>query len=52
MEINPLTLLSAQNITRNTIGITATVPVEVILAAGFKPVDLNNLFITSDFRSP
>lgn len=29
-----------------TIGITTTVPVEVILAAGFKPVDLNNIFIT------
>jgi benzoyl-CoA reductase/2-hydroxyglutaryl-CoA dehydratase subunit BcrC/BadD/HgdB len=30
------------------IGITATVPVEIIFAAGLKPVDLNNLFITSD----
>ena len=30
-----------------TVGITATVPVEVILAAGLLPVDLNNLFITS-----
>ena len=29
------------------IGITATVPVEIILAAGLKPVDLNNLFITA-----
>ena len=29
------------------IGITATVPVEVVFAAGLKPVDLNNLFITS-----
>jgi benzoyl-CoA reductase/2-hydroxyglutaryl-CoA dehydratase subunit BcrC/BadD/HgdB len=29
------------------IGITATVPVEIILAAGRRPVDLNNLFITS-----
>jgi len=27
------------------IGITTTVPVEVLLAAGYKPVDLNNLFI-------
>lgn len=29
------------------IGLTTTVPVEVLLAAGYKPVDLNNLFITS-----
>lgn len=29
------------------VGITATVPVEVIYAAGMVPVDLNNLFITS-----
>lgn len=28
------------------IGITATVPVEIIFAAGLRPVDLNNLFIT------
>ncbi len=30
------------------IGITATVPVEIIFAAGLEPVDLNNLFVTSD----
>jgi benzoyl-CoA reductase/2-hydroxyglutaryl-CoA dehydratase subunit BcrC/BadD/HgdB len=30
------------------IGITATLPVEIIFAAGFKPVDLNNLFIDSE----
>ena len=30
------------------IGITTTVPVEVLMAAGYTPVDLNNLFITSD----
>jgi len=29
------------------IGITATVPVEIVFSAGLKPVDLNNLFITS-----
>ncbi len=28
------------------IGITTTVPIEVLLAAGFIPVDLNNVFIT------
>ncbi|MGD8718872.1 MAG: 2-hydroxyacyl-CoA dehydratase [Candidatus Zixiibacteriota bacterium] len=27
------------------IGITTTLPIEVLLAAGFEPVDLNNLFI-------
>ncbi len=32
----------------NLIGITSTIPVEVVYAAGLKPVDLNNLFITSD----
>ena len=30
------------------VGITSTIPVEIILAGGFKPVDLNNLFITSE----
>lgn len=30
------------------IGLTTTVPVEVILAAGHQPVDLNNIFITSE----
>ena len=29
------------------IGLTTTVPIEVLLAAGYKPIDLNNLFITS-----
>ena len=29
------------------IGITTTVPVEIVFAAGFRPVDLNNAFITS-----
>ncbi|MCL5774050.1 MAG: 2-hydroxyacyl-CoA dehydratase family protein [Firmicutes bacterium] len=28
------------------IGITTTIPVEIVLAAGFTPVDLNNIFIT------
>jgi len=31
----------------NKIGITATIPVEIIYAAGLNPVDLNNIFITS-----
>ena len=31
----------------STIGLTATVPVEVLLAAGARPLDLNNVFITA-----
>ena len=31
----------------NTVGISTTVPVEVVYAAGLKPVDLNNIFINS-----
>ena len=30
-----------------TVGITTTVPAEVIFAAGLRPLDLNNVFITS-----
>jgi len=30
------------------IGLTTTVPVEVLIAAGYTPIDLNNLFITSE----
>src|SRR4030066_122360 len=33
-----------------TIGITTTVPIEVLIAAGYKPGDLNNLFIGSNDR--
>jgi benzoyl-CoA reductase/2-hydroxyglutaryl-CoA dehydratase subunit BcrC/BadD/HgdB len=29
-----------------TIGITTTVPIEILLAAGYQPIDLNNVFIT------
>ncbi len=32
----------------NVVGFTSTVPVEVLIAAGLKPVDLNNLFITDE----
>jgi len=31
---------------KNMIGITTTVPIEILLAAGYQPVDLNNVFIT------
>ncbi|MCY6959833.1 2-hydroxyacyl-CoA dehydratase family protein [Clostridium brassicae] len=30
------------------IGLTTTVPIEVLIAAGYTPVDLNNIFITCD----
>lgn len=30
------------------IGLTTTVPVEVLIGAGYTPVDLNNIFITSE----
>lgn len=30
-----------------TIGITTTVPIEVLIAAGYKVVDLNNIFVTA-----
>lgn len=33
------------------IGITTTVPVEIILAAGAVPVDLNNVFVTASDRA-
>ncbi|AKL96370.1 benzoyl-CoA reductase/2-hydroxyglutaryl-CoA dehydratase subunit, BcrC/BadD/HgdB [Clostridium aceticum] len=29
------------------VGLTTTVPVEILLAAGVRPVDLNNIFVTS-----
>jgi benzoyl-CoA reductase/2-hydroxyglutaryl-CoA dehydratase subunit BcrC/BadD/HgdB len=35
----------------NRVGFTTTIPIEILLAAGKIPVDLNNLFITSG-RSP
>lgn len=35
---------------KSLVGITTTVPIEVIFAAGAQPVDLNNIFISSDVR--
>jgi benzoyl-CoA reductase/2-hydroxyglutaryl-CoA dehydratase subunit BcrC/BadD/HgdB len=40
--------LSGQNNTTPFIGLTSTIPVEIIYAAGLRPVDLNNLFISSE----
>lgn len=36
---------------KQAVGITTTVPVEVIFAAGYMPVDLNNLFVSSGSMS-
>lgn len=32
------------------VGLTSTIPVEVVLASGLRPMDLNNLFVTSPAR--
>jgi benzoyl-CoA reductase/2-hydroxyglutaryl-CoA dehydratase subunit BcrC/BadD/HgdB len=34
--------------TPSIIGLTSTIPVEIVFAAGLKPVDLNNVFVSSD----
>jgi benzoyl-CoA reductase/2-hydroxyglutaryl-CoA dehydratase subunit BcrC/BadD/HgdB len=41
-------ILIGQGQDSSAIGLTSTVPVEVIFAAGKRPVDINNLFIASD----
>ncbi len=41
--ITPLSAIEAER----AIGLTTTVPVEAIFAAGLRPIDLNNVFITS-----
>ncbi len=40
-----MTCIIMNNPVRKKIGITTTVPAEVLLAAGYQPVDLNNVFI-------
>jgi benzoyl-CoA reductase/2-hydroxyglutaryl-CoA dehydratase subunit BcrC/BadD/HgdB len=40
--------LAEQGYDTSAIGLTSTIPVEIIIAAGLKPVDINNLFIGSD----
>jgi len=42
-DIEPLSSDAAEK----TIGLTTTVPVEVVFAAGLRPLDLNNVFIAS-----
>lgn len=44
--MNGIRRLSPEETTR-TVGMSTTVPVEVLFAAGLRPLDLNNLFITS-----
>ena len=40
--------MAEQGYDTSAIGLTSTIPVEIIIAAGLKPVDINNLFIGSD----
>ena len=40
--------MAEQGYDTSAIGLTSTVPVEIIIAAGLKPVDINNIFIGSD----
>lgn len=45
-ELNEYSVFTYQENILKKIGLTTTVPVEVIFAAGMTPVDLNNIFIT------
>ncbi len=38
--------MSYKNKKKKRLGFTTTIPIEVVLAAGYEPVDLNNIFIT------
>ncbi|HJX33965.1 MAG TPA: 2-hydroxyacyl-CoA dehydratase, partial [Desulfatiglandales bacterium] len=40
--------MAEQGYDTSAIGLTSTIPVEIIIAAGLKPVDINNIFIGSD----
>jgi len=48
--MNEIAPLATADLDR-TVGITTTVPVEIILAAGLRPLDLNNVFIASGHAS-
>ncbi|MBN1848125.1 MAG: 2-hydroxyacyl-CoA dehydratase [Deltaproteobacteria bacterium] len=39
--------MAGSEFTSSSIGLTSTIPVEILFAAGLEPVDLNNLFIRS-----
>lgn len=41
-------MIKSGEMMNNTIGFTTSIPVEIILAAGKTPIDLNNIFISSD----
>ncbi|MCX7934611.1 MAG: 2-hydroxyacyl-CoA dehydratase [Planctomycetota bacterium] len=47
MSISQAGIGGYEDLAADAVGITTTVPVEVIFAAGRRPVDLNNLFISS-----
>ncbi len=40
--------MAGEVVSPTVVGITSTIPVEIVFAAGLKPVDLNNVFINSD----
>ncbi len=40
--------MAEQSYDASSIGLTSTIPVEIIIAAGLKPVDINNIFIGSE----
>jgi benzoyl-CoA reductase/2-hydroxyglutaryl-CoA dehydratase subunit BcrC/BadD/HgdB len=40
-------VVPAESLSR-VVGITSTIPVEIVFAAGLRPLDLNNLFITAE----
>lgn len=44
----PALLVPKEPSPENSVGITSTVPIEIIFAAEYVPVDLNNIFITDD----
>ncbi len=44
----PALLVPKEPSPENSVGITTTVPIEIIFASGHVPVDLNNIFITDD----
>ncbi len=33
---------------KKTVAFTTTIPIEIVLSAGFKPLDLNNIFVSND----
>lgn len=48
MGVGAFFYLGSKVIVVKRIGLTTTAPIEVLIAAGYQPVDINNLFIGSD----